>query len=171
MIKITRAGIQGSSQIGTCCRRLQRNSHLEVCKAPSASLKMTNLITLMYLYRTPFWCQIFASMYYLYNEVNSSRCSCCGCVYTHTYHSGVPQVQSVPAEALREAVRLLAYAVFVGFNAAMRCHRLPWKKKKPHSWNTNTAGICLYFFTVWSRSERTADIIPSLGTGCVSQNW
>lgn len=46
-------------------------------------------------------------------------------VYTHTYHSGVPQVQSVPAEALREAVRLLTYAVFVGFNAAMRRHRLP----------------------------------------------
>lgn len=47
------------------------------------------------------------------------------CVYKHTYHSRVPQVQSVPAEALWEAVRLLTYAVFVGFNAAMRCHRLP----------------------------------------------
>ena len=40
------------------------------------------------------------------------------CEY-NTYHSRVPQVQSVPTEALREAVRLLTYAVFVRFNTAM----------------------------------------------------
>lgn len=114
MIKITRAGIQGSSQIGTCCHRLQRSSHLEACKAPSASLKMTNLIKHF---------NVFVQNYY--NEVNSLCRCCCRCVYTHTYHSRVPQVQSVPAEALREAVRLLTYAVFVWFNAAMRCHHLP----------------------------------------------
>lgn len=83
--------------------------------------------TFMHLNRTTFWRQIFASVYDLYNEVKSS---CRSCVYTHTYHSGISQVQSVPAEALREAVRLLTYAVFVGFNAAMRCHRLPWKRNQ-----------------------------------------
>lgn len=35
----TRAGIQGNSQIGTCCRHLQHNSHWEACKAPWAGLR------------------------------------------------------------------------------------------------------------------------------------
>lgn len=40
-------------------------------------------------------------------------------VYVGSYHSRVPQVKSVPAEALREAVGLLANVVLVRLNGAV----------------------------------------------------
>lgn len=45
--------------------------------------------------------------------------ACYVCVYTLSYHSRVPQVEGVPAEALWEAVGLLTNVVFVRFNGAM----------------------------------------------------
>lgn len=57
-------------------------------------------------------------------------CSECVCVDTLAYHSRVPQVEGVPAEALREAVGLLTNVVFVRFNRAMWCHGLPWRNTK-----------------------------------------
>lgn len=41
------------------------------------------------------------------------------CVYMLSYHSWVPQVEGVPAEALREAVGLFSNVVFVRFNGAV----------------------------------------------------
>lgn len=41
------------------------------------------------------------------------------CICTLSYHSRVPQVEGVPAEALWEAVGLLTNVVFVRFNGAM----------------------------------------------------
>lgn len=41
------------------------------------------------------------------------------CAYRLSYHTRVPQVEGVPAEALREAVGLLTDVVFVRFNGAM----------------------------------------------------
>lgn len=41
------------------------------------------------------------------------------CVCVSPYHSRVPQVESVPAEALWEAVGLLTNVVLVRFNGAM----------------------------------------------------
>ncbi len=46
-------------------------------------------------------------------------CYECVCVCTLSYHSRIPQVEGVPAEALWEAVGLLTNVVFVGFNGAM----------------------------------------------------
>lgn len=107
------------------------------------------------------------TVYHLHNGVNSLMPFLLrACVYTHTYHSGVPQVQSVPAEALREAVRLLAYAVFIGFNAAMRCHRLSCKRKLIHETPTLLGSLFILGIT-----EAGLNLVPSLGTGCVSQNW
>lgn len=51
-------------------------------------------------------------------------------VFGHSYHSGVPQVQSVPAESLWEAVGLLANVVLVWFDGAVWCHSLPWRRRK-----------------------------------------
>lgn len=45
-----------------------------------------------------------------------------------SYHCRVSQVESVPGEALREAVGLLSYVVFIWLNAAMWRHSLSYKQ-------------------------------------------
>ena len=79
-------------------------------------------------------------------------------VFIHSYHSRVPQVEGVPAEALWEAVGLLSNVVFVGFNGTVRRHRLPWGKSEQ--------------FLTWSTDTWIPDIlIPLVGFWVLVKNW
>lgn len=62
-----------------------------------------------------------------------SRCTCIryrgrNLAVQVTYHSRISQIESVPAEALWEAVRLLSYVIFIRLNAAMWRHSLSYKQ-------------------------------------------
>lgn len=76
-----------------------------------------------------------------------------------SYHSGIPQVEGVPAEALWEAVGLLSNAVFVRFNGAVRRHRLPcWDKTTRHT----MTNVWFYF---WKSSQSPDGSHTQFGNG------
>lgn len=68
---------------------------------------------------------------------------------TVSYHSSVPQVEGVPAEALWEAVGFLSNVVFVRFNGAVWGHCLPWKKEKQFDTKNRN------FYSLWVLSWKT----------------
>ncbi len=74
-----------------------------------------------------------------------------------SYHCRVSQVESVPGEALREAVGLLSYVVFIWLDAAMWRHSLSYKQMTESDFYHQAIHQKLKFHTVSSVYTRPQD--------------
>lgn len=178
---LTRAEIQESNQNETCCHHPPRSSRSGECTALSASERQREKLNWKHLQDR------------VVSRCISIRYRGRNLVVQMSYHSRISQIESVPAEALWEAVRLLSYVIFIRLNAAMWCHSLSYKQTNsewtvPQVMSLKKTCVVQMMFTLLKRKKLVSDqgistktkllwvqlhkwSIPSFGTGWVSQNW